>query len=86
MAWIITQDRISEKDERSDVGRRSVDFDTFTGEGRDKHMFRLLDDDGEIYYMGFCSELTHAPLDDFGLPNAGCTTMQYYENYGWHTL
>lgn len=42
--------------------------------------FRLRDDDGELYYSGYAREDMEdefAPLDDYGLPNAGCTTIEY---------
>ena len=48
-----------------------------------KERFRLLDDDGEIYYEGFLIGDEFAPLDDFGEPNAGCTSIQVQENGAW---
>lgn len=40
--------------------------------------FHLHDDDGEIYYAGWARpEADFAPLDDFGMPNAGCTEIRY---------
>ena len=52
--------------------------------------FRMLDDDGEVYYHGKSSdkdtEEAFAPLDDFGMPNAGCIEIQYLENGKWETL
>jgi hypothetical protein len=52
--------------------------------------FRLLDDDGEPYYLGASndsdSEEAFAPLDDYGTPNAGCTEIQYLRNNEWKTL
>jgi hypothetical protein len=61
------------------------------GEGRP---FRLFDDDDELYYDGRIistegagSEDDFGPLDDFGLPNAGCTYIQYKNAQGkWETL
>lgn len=53
--------------------------------------FRLLDDDGEIYFEGLCGDLnTDAdnafdPLDCLGV-DYGCTTLQYLENGEWETL
>ena len=56
-----------------------------------KEPFRLLDDDGEIYYEGFFVSLSDdatgfEPLDDFGRPDSGCTSIQYRENGQWKTL
>lgn len=43
--------------------------------------FKLFDDDGELYYTGYGKPLTEVegfePLDDFGMPNAGCTDIRY---------
>lgn len=47
------------------------------------HKFRMLDDDGEVYYTGYTddnqTEEAFAPLDDYGTPNAGCTSIEYYD-------
>lgn len=53
--------------------------------------FRLRDDDDEVYYVGrivwtgnttdvdsFPEEVAFAPLDDYGTPNAGCTSIEYF--------
>ena len=54
--------------------------------------FRMLDDDREVYYTGRIvadegSEGDFGPLDDFGTPNAGCTTIQYRNAQGeWEDL
>ena len=45
--------------------------------------FRLLDDDGEIYYVGACGDLEKADGDnafaplDWAAGDVGCTTMEY---------
>lgn len=46
--------------------------------------FRMLDDDGNILYSGRMTgdcdgEAGFAPLDDFGTPNAGCTSIEYHD-------
>ena len=46
-------------------------------------MFRIYDDDYELYYEGFLIGDEFAPLDDFGEPNAGCTAIQVFENNVW---
>jgi hypothetical protein len=79
--WIILKDRISDvaAGERSAVGVRSCNHK----EGAKlPYRFRLLDDDGEVYYEGRMSELDFDPLDDYGMPNAGCTELQYREGNG----
>lgn len=52
--------------------------------------FRLLDDDGEVYYEGLStdcdSDRAFDPLDDYGTPNAGCTEIQYKRGGAWVTL
>ena len=60
--------------------------------------FRLLDDDREVYYYGrrlehsdadkdYFSEPEFAPLECWGLPNAGCTIQQEKDASGsWKTL
>ncbi len=74
--WKITKDNISTPDEGSDVG--TCGPSTFKADVEMPHKFRLRDDDGIIYYYGFCSEDgDFSPLDDFGMPNAGATEIQY---------
>lgn len=99
-AWIITKDKIADGSEREGTnsnakgltGPRSASENDIArlkaGEGI---RFRMLDDDGEIYYYGrwleesdagkgYYAEPEFSPLDNFGTPNAGCTEIQY--DYG----
>lgn len=62
--------------------------------------FRLRDGDNQLYYSGRIvvvdkdgaeyqaadSEIFFAPLDDFGLGNAGCTTIEYAAGHSWVAL
>ena len=49
--------------------------------------FRMLDDDGEVDYYGyFLGEDEFEPLDCYGLPNAGCTSIQYRRDGSWKAL
>jgi hypothetical protein len=54
--------------------------------------FRMFDDDDNLYYEGLSddndSEEAFAPLDDFGMGNAGCTSIQYknLKSGLWETL
>lgn len=56
--------------------------------GREGFAFRLLDDDGTVYYWGRCLAEDFSPLDDYGTPNAGATTIQYRNEAtgAWETL
>lgn len=43
--------------------------------------FKMYDDDGELYYSGYAKpDADFDPLDDFGMPNAGCTRIDYHNN------
>ena len=44
--------------------------------------FKLYDDDDNLYYEGFMQEADFDPLDDFGMPNSGCTYLMYSEGKG----
>jgi hypothetical protein len=51
--------------------------------------FRMKDDDGQVYYHGRIAGDYDGfePLDDFGAPNAGCTSIEYRgTNGGWEQL
>jgi hypothetical protein len=64
--------------------------------------WRMLDDDGEVCYEGLLldtrsymtipfsrkTERSHRPLDDFGMPDSGCTSIEYLEEDGvaWTAL
>lgn len=55
-----------------------------------KYRFRLVDDDGGVYYEGlsddYSSEEAFAPLDDFGEGYAGCVTIEYFRQGQWEPL
>lgn len=82
MSWEITVDHICDGDDNGVTGPR--------GCGKDEarpHAFRMYDDDGELYYEGVSSEEDFDPLDDFGLPNAGCTDIHYKNKDGvWEPM
>ena len=47
---------------------------------QDATRFRLKDDDGAVYYEGvLVGGDGFEPLDDFGTPNAGCTSIELWE-------
>lgn len=97
--WIIVEDYTGDPDcqipERvSIIGPESCEAsgpELMTS--KDCRLFRMLDDDGYVYYKGWCylpHGLTNAafnPLDNYGCPNAGATTIQYLnEKNEWETL
>ena len=92
-AWIITKDKI-ESDALGTTGPGiASDNDVKRLKAGEGVRFRMLDDDGEIYYYGrqlaesdctedyeggfYGAESEFAPLDNFGRPNAGCTDIQF---------
>ena len=75
--WIITEDHIPDA-ERSDAGTEGPGAWTPIAEDCNPAKFEMLDDDGQLYYTGMIyGEYTgFEPLDDFGTPNAGCTSIK----------
>jgi hypothetical protein len=45
--------------------------------------FKMFDDDGVLYYSGRSREPGFEPLDDFGMPNAGATSIHYLIDGKW---
>jgi hypothetical protein len=101
-AWIITKDKIADPTYREASNcnakgltgpRIASDNDVKRLQAGEGKRFRMLDDDGEIYYYGrqleesdcteeyedgyYGAESEFAPLDNFGRPNAGCTEIQF---------
>jgi len=96
--WIITKDHISDAHEPNEEGTMSPAFPISPSRsGRLDHQqeeierlcpikFRMYDDDGNLYYEGRMSGYDFDPLDDFGMPNAGCTYLKYLKGGVWHHL
>ena len=101
-AWTITRDLIADKDApegtnanaKGIVGPRDCEL---TSEQIRRHpdaeKFIMKDDSGESYYHGYYVELGETeegefyPLDDFGMPNAGCSEIWYKNKNGeWSVL
>ena len=96
MAWIIDKDHIADPKAQPAtncnavglMGPRECSGDT----SKMVHRFRMLDDDGEVYYEGRSDsrddENAFGPLDNFGMPNAGCTSIEYLDpaTGRWETL
>jgi hypothetical protein len=84
--WTITSDLL---DDGEKVGMCSCNFNE-AKVALLKHRFRLVDDDGEVYYEGVSddrdSQRAFAPLDDFGRGYAGCTEIHYLTNDAWRQL
>lgn len=93
-AWIIDKDHIDEGRSVGVMGPRNIDPKLEKAlEANKKHgiPFKMYDDDGELYYSGrillnlvdpdaFEGDEEFAPLDDFGMPGAGCTSIHYQNN------
>ena len=84
--WTITNDLVYDGKK---VGTSSCNYDEAKA-ALLQHRFRLLDDDGEIYYEGLSdncdSQRAFAPLDDFGQGYAGCTEIHYFTDGAWRQL
>lgn len=93
MPWIITADLIADTTKPAGTNANAVGKKGggYKGDGSDlPHKFRMKDDDGEVYYEGRSSDdSSFAPLDHFGMPNAGATSIEYWasgKGGGWKTL
>ena len=66
------------------VGPYNADETITENKGR----FRMKDGDHTIYYHGeiYGDYDGFEPLDDFGMPNAGCTSIEYNEKGEWKQL
>lgn len=101
--WTITRDCIADPSYPAPSNSNAVGMvgprnATLTSAQIKKHpdriAFKLYDDDGTLYYEGFLilnpdddGERIFAPLDDFGMPNAGCTEMKILSSSGkWETI
>ena len=100
--WIITKDLLWDenpewnkehdmKNNKGTIGPSGTILDKGTIVTMGKK-FRMKDDDGEIYYEGMIFETDMSettgfePLDEFGMPNAGCVSIEYLENGRWVRL
>ncbi|MBG9791032.1 hypothetical protein ABD76_00140 [Paenibacillus dendritiformis] len=90
--WVITVDHITQGKRVGTVGPWDAEL---SAEAIQHHPegqpFRLKDDDGQLYfegvYVGPDDGDLFAPLDDFGMPDAGCTQILYQDSRGrWEFL
>lgn len=86
--WRITKDNLADPKDKPGTNSNAVGLTStiFRDIVPLPHKFRMLDDDGEVYYEGFCNRESFQPLDDFGMPNAGCTMIEYQNNGKWELL
>ena len=84
--YIIIEDLINSADNDKEVSTETPTYFFSLG-----HKFRLLDDDGVIYFIGYCitdmDEEAFNPLDGIGA-SYGCTSIQYLKpgTDEWETL
>ena len=90
-------DQGHDEDEKSGVGQSNSrdpgKIDAIKKSKGKVKPFRLYDDDGELYYAGemamtdgsdpYEAENILSPLDNYGMPNAGCTEMKIRTDKGW---
>lgn len=96
--WIIEWANPEVFDDDLDVGvmggnmTRSVQKSLKNGSGI---QFQMRDDDGIEYYRGrlyietdsVWADYLFSPLDNYGMPNAGCTSIEYLDTDGtWEVL
>lgn len=96
-AWIIDTDHTekitSEHNEAGTTGPHWATDEQIARLANDiglGRMFRMLDGDNELCYSGRLLDERDeddvewfGPLDDFGTPNVGATTIEYFENGEW---
>jgi hypothetical protein len=84
--WIIDFDVHGDRSKRPPCNDNAIGMagpGTYAADDpRLKHLFRMSDGDGDIAYYGRCDtnddDNAFTPLDDFGGPNYGCTTIEYF--------
>lgn len=88
MAWKITWFNRAVFDGERARPVASTDWYSSGAETKKLHAFRMLDDDGMVYFEGVTTrDHSFCPLDDFGRPDSGCTEIQYKNVDGkWETL
>lgn len=74
--WVITNDVVSDGEDNGVMGPRKVKYTKEEIKSKGVQ-FKMFDDDGELYYVGYLlGGDGFEPLDDFGEPNAGATEIQ----------
>jgi hypothetical protein len=81
LGWIIDRDHLADASARAPSNANAVGMRgpyDYEGDGSELTLaFQMKDDDGILYYEGRMHEDCEGfePLDDFGMPNAGCTSI-----------
>jgi len=78
--WIILVDHLAEPGSKAGTNDNAVGLmgpHNCNLDIRTIHPFRMRDDDRVLYYEGLSSRVGFEPLDDFGMPNAGCTIIEF---------
>ena len=90
MPFIIDKDFMPEPGARPGTNANAVGVvgpREYAGDGSElTFRFRMRDDDGELYYEGRAHEETFEPLECFGTPNVGCTTIEYLRGGRWEQI
>ncbi len=90
MAWIIDKDFIADPNAKPGTNANAVGVmgpHWYSGDGAELSCrFRIRDDDGVLYYEGRSSDYDFRPLEDFGMPNAGATRIEYFSRSEWREL
>ena len=84
-AWRIDRDRIEDGNANGVQGPWDCPDGDLTAIYGAPEKFRMLDDDGEVYYYGrlWGECYGYEPLYDFGMPNAGCTRIDFRVDGEW---
>lgn len=87
-SWTITKDHLDGEDTGiTGPGGTTFDWEANPTAGEE---FKMYDDDNELYYTGRLvgdDVAGFEPLDDYGMPNAGCTGIKYKSKDGvWEYL
>jgi len=82
--WVVTKCHYDPKERMPRWSRDNVNSEIT---GLPEH-FKMYDDDDILYYSGRSSSKSFRPLDEFGMPNAGATRIDYLdaETKTWETL
>jgi len=96
-AWVIDTDHLYDPTFSGDVNEEGMmgpsdmsDEQRKALESGKGHVFKMYDDDKELYYTGrivadeMDEEACYGPLGDFGMPNAGAVEIRYIGHKEWN--
>jgi hypothetical protein len=99
--WVITKDHLYPEAEEGVYSGPGVmgpwniapQVERKLGTPGQRFIFRMYDDDGELYYTGYGAvpdgvepgdeDFAFGPLDDYGTPNAGAVTIKWQGHPEW---